>query len=72
MTDADAYILHIGTAPDTWDVVAAGLLTQTTYLVTAMLPTDVTLYVRVGIARRRDLAVLDEHSVHRGDASPPR
>ena len=48
VTGADAYILHIGTAPDTWDVVAAGLLTQTTYLVTATLPTDVTLYVRVG------------------------
>jgi hypothetical protein len=48
VTGADAYILHIGTAPDTWDVVAAGLLTQTTYLVTTMLPTDRTLYVRVG------------------------
>ncbi len=48
VTGADAYILHIGTAPDTWDVVAAGLLTQTTYLVTATLPTDRTLYVRVG------------------------
>ena len=48
VTGADAYILHIGTAPDTWDIVAAGLLTQTTHLVTATLPTDVTLYVRVG------------------------
>ena len=48
VTGADAYILHIGTAPDTWDVVAAGLLTQTTHLVTAALPTDRTLYVRVG------------------------
>ena len=48
VTGADAYILHIGTAPDTWDIVAAGLLTQTTYLVTATLPTDRTLYVRVG------------------------
>jgi hypothetical protein len=45
---ADAYILHIGTAPNTWDVLAAGLLTQTSYLVTTTLPTDVTLYVRVG------------------------
>jgi hypothetical protein len=48
VTGADAYILHIGTAPDTWDIVAAGLLTQTTYVVTATLPTDRTLYVRVG------------------------
>jgi alpha-tubulin suppressor-like RCC1 family protein len=48
VTGADAYILHIGTTPDTWNVVAAGLLTQPSYLVTATLPTDVTLYVRVG------------------------
>jgi alpha-tubulin suppressor-like RCC1 family protein len=47
-TGADAYILHIGTAPDTWDVLAAGLLTGTSYLVTTTLPTNVTLYVRVG------------------------
>src|SRR4029453_14742365 len=48
VTGADAYILHIGTAPDTWDVVAAGLLTQTTFMVTTTLPTNQTLYVRVG------------------------
>jgi hypothetical protein len=48
VTGADAYILHIGTAPDTWNVLAAGLLTQTTHLVTTTLPTGVTLYVRVG------------------------
>jgi hypothetical protein len=48
VTGADAYILHIGTAPDTWNVVAAGLLSQPSYLVTATLPTAVTLYVRVG------------------------
>ena len=48
VTGADAYILHIGTAPDTWNVLAAGLLTQTSYLVTTTLPTDVTLYVRIG------------------------
>ena len=48
VTGADAYILHIGTAPDTWNVLAAGLLTQPSYLVTTTLPTDVTLYVRVG------------------------
>ncbi len=48
VTGADAYVLHIGTTPDTWNVLAAGLLTQTSYLVTTMLPTDVTLYVRVG------------------------
>ena len=45
---ADAYILHIGTAPDTWDVVAAGLLTQRSYRVNAPLPLDRTLYARVG------------------------
>jgi hypothetical protein len=45
---ADAYILHIGTAPNTWDVLAAGLLTDTSYLVTRTLPTDRTLYTRVG------------------------
>ena len=44
---ADAYILHIGTSPDTWDVLAAGLLTQTRYRVTVNLPTDRTLHVRV-------------------------
>jgi hypothetical protein len=48
VTGADAYILHIGTTPDTWNVVAAGLLSQPSYLVTTTLPTDVTLYVRVG------------------------
>ena len=48
VTGADAYVLHIGTTPDTWNVLAAGLLTQTSYLVTTTLPTDVTLYVRVG------------------------
>ena len=48
VTGADAYILHIGTAPRHWNVLAAGLLTQTTHLVTTTLPTDVTLYVRVG------------------------
>ena len=48
VTGADAYILHIGTAPDTWNVLAAGLLTGTSYMVTTTLPTDVTLYVRVG------------------------
>ena len=48
VTGADAYILHIGTAPDTWNVLAAGLLTQPSYLVTTTLPTGVTLYVRVG------------------------
>ena len=45
---ADAYILHIGTAPDTWNVLAAGLLTDTTFLVTTTLPTDTQLHVRVG------------------------
>jgi hypothetical protein len=45
---ADAYILHIGTAPNSWDVLAAGLLTQPSFLVTTTLPLDVTLYVRVG------------------------
>ena len=39
VTGADAYILHIGTAPNTWDVLAAGLLTQPSYLVTTTLPT---------------------------------
>jgi alpha-tubulin suppressor-like RCC1 family protein len=48
VTGADAYILHIGTAPNTWNVLAAGLLTQTTHLVTTVLPSDVTLFVRVG------------------------
>ena len=48
VTGADAYILHIGTAPDTWNVLAAGLLTQPSYLVTTTLPTGVTLHVRVG------------------------
>jgi alpha-tubulin suppressor-like RCC1 family protein len=48
VSGADAYILHIGTAPDTWNVLAAGLLTQPSFLVTTTLPTDVTLYVRVG------------------------
>ena len=48
VTGADAYILHIGTAPNTWDVLAAGLLTQTSHLVTTVLPVDRTLYVRVG------------------------
>ena len=48
VSGADAYILHIGTAPDTWNVLAAGLLTQTSYLVTTTLPTGVPLYVRVG------------------------
>ena len=46
--NADAYILHIGTAPNTWDVLAAGLLTQPSYLVATVLPIDRTLYVRVG------------------------
>jgi hypothetical protein len=46
--DADAYILHIGTAPNTWDVLAAGLLTNSSYLVTKTLPAGPTLYVRVG------------------------
>jgi hypothetical protein len=44
---ADVYILYIGTSPDTWDVLAAGLLTQTRYRVTVNLPTDRTLHVRV-------------------------
>jgi hypothetical protein len=48
VSGADAYILHIGTAPNTWNVLAAGLLTQPSYLVVTTLPTDVTLYVRVG------------------------
>ena len=48
VTGADAYILHIGTAPNTWDVLAAGLLTGTSYLMTTVLPVDRTLYVRVG------------------------
>ena len=45
---ADAYILHIGTAANTWDVLAAGLLTTTTYNVTQVLPSDRPLHVRVG------------------------
>jgi hypothetical protein len=48
VTGADAYILHIGTAPDTWNVLAAGLLAQPSYQVTTSLPAGVTLYVRVG------------------------
>jgi len=48
VTGADAYVLHIGTAPDTWDVAAAGLLTQPSYQVTAPLPAGRTLYTRVG------------------------
>jgi hypothetical protein len=45
---ADGYVLHIATAPDTLDVVAAGILTGTTYQVTETLPTGTTLYARVG------------------------
>jgi hypothetical protein len=45
---ADAYIVHIGTAPDTWNIVAAGLLTAPKYRVTQALPYDTTLYVRIG------------------------
>jgi hypothetical protein len=48
VSGADAYILHIGTAPNTWDVLAAGLLTQTSYRVGTVLPSDRTLYARVG------------------------
>jgi beta-lactam-binding protein with PASTA domain/Ca2+-binding RTX toxin-like protein len=44
---ADAYILHIGTQPGTFDVLAAGLLTQPTFRVTAALPTNQPLYARV-------------------------
>jgi hypothetical protein len=45
---ADAYILHIGTAPNVWDVLADGLLTQPSYQVTQVLPSDRTLYLRIG------------------------
>ena len=45
---ANAYILHIGTAPNTWNVLAAGLLTNSSYLVTTTLPAGPTLYARVG------------------------
>ena len=44
--DADAYILYIGTTPGAHDVLADGLLTQTTRLVTTSLPADVTLYAQ--------------------------
>jgi len=45
---ADAYILHIGTAPNTWNLLAAGLLTSPSYFVTTTLPAGPTLYARVG------------------------
>ena len=48
VTGADAYILHIGTAPNTWNVLAAGLLTSTSYMVTTTLTSGATLYTRVG------------------------
>ena len=61
---ADAYILHIGTAPNTWNVLAAGLLTE--HVLHGHHNTAARLHaIRARRrARRRRLAVEHQRAVH--------